>query len=58
MDDAWTMIEYTNATLDEETRIWTSVAEVAEIPSTAFAWMMDGCWWLKFTFTNRLEKSR
>lgn len=36
-DDAWTPIEYTHATFDEETQRWISVAEVAEIPFTAFA---------------------
>jgi len=34
--DAWTKIQYTNAILDEATGQWVSVAEVAEIPFTAF----------------------
>ena len=36
-DDAWTPIEYTHAIFDEQTQRWISVAEVAEIPFTAFA---------------------
>lgn len=36
-DDAWTPIEYTHATFDEQTQRWISVTEVAEIPFTAFA---------------------
>lgn len=36
-DDGWTPIEYTHAIFDEETQRWISVAEVAEIPFTAFA---------------------
>jgi len=36
-NDAWTMIEYTDAVYDEQTRTWVSRAEVAEIPFTAFA---------------------
>jgi hypothetical protein len=35
-DDAWTTIRYTNAILDEATGKWVSVAEVAEVPFTAF----------------------
>ena len=35
-DTAWTTIKYTNAILDETTGTWISVAEVAEIPFTAF----------------------
>lgn len=35
-DDAWTMIEYTNAIRDETTGGWISKAEVAEIEFTAF----------------------
>jgi hypothetical protein len=35
-DDAWTMIEYTNAIRDESTGGWISKAEVAEIGFTAF----------------------
>lgn len=35
--DAWTPIEYTHAIFDEQTQRWISVAEVAEIPFTAFA---------------------
>ncbi|MBH5144308.1 MULTISPECIES: IS1380 family transposase [Rhodococcus erythropolis group] len=35
--DAWTPIEYTHALFDEQTQRWISVAEVAEIPFTAFA---------------------
>lgn len=35
--DAWTPIEYTHALFDEEAQRWISVAEVAEIPFTAFA---------------------
>ena len=36
-DDAWTPIQYTNALYDEDIQRWISVAEVAEIPFTAFA---------------------
>ncbi|MFD4369985.1 IS1380 family transposase, partial [Rhodococcus sp. NPDC058521] len=36
-DDAWTPIDYTNAIYDQETEQWISIAEVAEIPLTAFA---------------------
>lgn len=36
-DDAWTPIEYTHAIYDEQSQQWISVAEVAEIPFTAFA---------------------
>ena len=36
-DDAWTTIQYTNAILDETTGTWVSVAEVAEVPFTAFS---------------------
>lgn len=36
-DDAGTPIEYTHAIFDEQTQRWISVAEVAEIPFTAFA---------------------
>ncbi len=36
-DDAWTTIQYTNAILDESTGKWISVADVAEIPFTAFS---------------------
>ena len=35
--DAWTPIKYTNAIYDEDTETWVSVAEVAEIPFTAFS---------------------
>lgn len=35
-DDAWTKIQYTNAIYDRDTDTWTSVAEVAEVPFTAF----------------------
>jgi hypothetical protein len=35
--EAWTPIEYTDAIYDESSRTWTSRAEVAEIPFTAFA---------------------
>src|SRR5690606_20111071 len=35
-DDAWTMIEYTNAIRDEATGGWISKAEVAETEFTAF----------------------
>ncbi len=35
--DAWTPIKYTNAIYDEDTQTWVSVAEVAEIPFTAFS---------------------
>ena len=36
-DDAWTKIQYTNAIYDPDTRAWISVAEVAEVPFTAFS---------------------
>lgn len=36
-DDAWTPIRYTNALYDTEAEQWISVAEVAEVPFTAFA---------------------
>jgi hypothetical protein len=36
-DHAWTPIRYTNALYDEEAEEWISVAEVAEVPFTAFA---------------------
>ena len=36
-DDAWTMIEYTDAVFDETSGQWISRAEVAEIAFTAFA---------------------
>lgn len=36
-DDAWTKIQYTNAIYDPDTHIWISVAEVAEVPFTAFS---------------------
>lgn len=36
-DDMWTPIQYTNALYDEDSQRWISVAEVAEIPFTAFA---------------------
>lgn len=35
-DDAWEMIEYTDAIRDEATGQWISKAEVAEVPFTAF----------------------
>jgi hypothetical protein len=35
-DDAWTLIQYTDAIYDEATGRWISRAEVAEIPFTAF----------------------
>ena len=35
-DDAWTGIEYPDAIYDEDSGIWISKAEVAEIPFTAF----------------------
>lgn len=35
-DDAWTTIRYTNAIYDPDTRAWVSVAQVAEVPFTAF----------------------
>jgi hypothetical protein len=35
-DEAWTTIEYPDATFDEATGTWISRAEVAEIPFTAF----------------------
>ena len=34
--DAWTPIKYTNAIWDQDTQVWISDAEVAEIPFTAF----------------------
>jgi hypothetical protein len=36
-EHAWTPIEYTDAVFDQTTGTWTSRAEVAEIPYTAFA---------------------
>ena len=36
-DDAWTMIEYTDAVFDEDSGCWISRAEVAEIDYVAFA---------------------
>ena len=36
-DDAWQMIQYTDAVFDEDTERWISSAEVAEVPFTAFA---------------------
>ena len=36
-DDAWTTIQYTNAIFDETTGKWISVADVAEVPFTAFS---------------------
>ena len=36
-DDAWTTSQYTNAILDKATRKWISVADVAEVPFTAFS---------------------
>ena len=36
-DDAWTKIQYTNAIYDPDTHTWISVAEVAEVPFTAFS---------------------
>lgn len=36
-EDAWTPIKYTNAIYDEDAQAWVSVAEVAEIPFTAFS---------------------
>ena len=36
-EDRWTTIQYTNAILDETTGKWISVAEVAEVPFTAFS---------------------
>lgn len=36
-DDAWIPIQYTNALFDEDSQRWISVAEVAEIPFSAFA---------------------
>ncbi|MEX3601265.1 IS1380 family transposase, partial [Kocuria carniphila] len=33
---AWTGIEYPEAIFDEDTGTWTSKAEVAEVPFTAF----------------------
>jgi hypothetical protein len=35
-DDAWTPIQYREATFDEQTNTWVSRAEVAEAPFTAF----------------------
>jgi hypothetical protein len=35
-EDVWTPIEYTDAVFDEQTKTWTSRAEVAEIEFTAF----------------------
>lgn len=35
-EDAWTKIQYTNAIYDPDTDTWTSDAEVAEVPFTAF----------------------
>ncbi|UKO94006.1 IS1380 family transposase [Gordonia amicalis] len=35
-DDAWTKIRYTDAIYDPDTGTWTSDAEVAEVPFTAF----------------------
>jgi hypothetical protein len=35
-DDAWTKIKYTDAIYDPDTDTWTSDAEVAEVPFTAF----------------------
>ncbi|RFA17628.1 IS1380 family transposase, partial [Subtercola boreus] len=36
-EDAWQKIKYTNAIFDHDTRTWISVAEVAEVPFTAFS---------------------
>ncbi|GAA0994051.1 hypothetical protein JOE66_000809 [Subtercola frigoramans] len=36
-DDAWQKIRYTNAIFDHDSRVWISVAEVAEVPFTAFS---------------------
>src|SRR5690606_33739336 len=36
-DNGWQTIQYPDAILDEDTRRWISVAEVAEVPFTAFA---------------------
>lgn len=36
-DDAWTKIQYTDAIYDPDTDTWTSDAEVAEVPFTAFS---------------------
>lgn len=36
-DDAWTMIDYTDAVFDEDSGCWISRAEVAEIDYVAFA---------------------
>jgi hypothetical protein len=36
-DDGWTKIKYTDAIYDEGTDTWTSDAEVAEVPFTAFS---------------------
>ncbi len=36
-DNRWQTIQYPNAIFDEDTRRWISVAEVAEVPFTAFA---------------------
>ena len=35
-EDAWTTIEYPNAVFDEESGTWISLAQVAEVPYTAF----------------------
>ena len=35
-EDAWTTIEYPDAIFDEDSGMWTSRAEVAEVPFTAF----------------------
>jgi hypothetical protein len=35
-ETAWTTIEYTDAIFDDSTNTWTSKAEVAEVPFTAF----------------------
>lgn len=36
-DNGWQTIQYPDAIFDEDTRRWISVAEVAEVPFTAFA---------------------
>ena len=36
-DDGWTKIKYTDAIYDQDTDTWTSDAEVAEVPFTAFS---------------------
>jgi len=41
-DDAWTTIQSTNAILDETSGKWVSVAEVAEVPFTAFTGRKKG----------------